>query len=533
MKAVPLTMRRSRAATWGLLAIAALLTTAFALPAFSAGLAPTTHLVRSAPVGLPTAARSGAAPLVHPAFTPWANITVTSTYASTVAPPIVLNYTIQNSSGVYASNLTVAITLAAGANGTIYATIPGPAVTGPNSITIGYPQIGSSGTLPTTIWNLTATLTFVPYGCLAAACTQTNASYVVIANVQVLNPIIAITSPTPVYSTFPLNTSFSLSVTGTAGVTADAANVTVGIDFELVEGTCAVIVVGCFVWNPIVVINQSLPFAPSGTYNWSFNATQLGTLQFNGGTLPTASYAVAPWAIVVSSTNPGVEPRLVGASAQTRFTNNAPTGTILSPTSATKGLTVGVNTTIAVSYSADYLSSATVNVTNTSSGKVVFTSGVFVPGDGGHGAAAAWTPGEAGLYNIVLTLSFLGPYQPPMTFTDANVSVAAASGSGPSGGGTTYVNTTNWHNASAIPGLTPAVGSAVLLVIGLIIGMIVALVLGRMMWAGRPVGPAQPWTASKTTTTTSTTTNECPVCHQNFATATELADHQKSAHGMS
>jgi len=109
------------------------------------------------------------------------------------------------------------------------------------------------------------------------------------------------------------------------------------------------------------------------------------------------------------------------------------------------------------------------------------------------------------------------------------VTVAAASSNTGGGGGLTYVNTTNWHNASLLGGLSPGVASALLLVVGLIIGMIVALALGRMMWGGGKPASAQPWSGSKSGTGGA---NECPVCKQTFDTPEALKDHQKQAHGM-
>ena len=106
-------------------------------------------------------------------------------------------------------------------------------------------------------------------------------------------------------------------------------------------------------------------------------------------------------------------------------------------------------------------------------------------------------------------------------------------------GTTVYVNSSSYHNDSLLKGYSASEIATLLLVVGLIIGMVVALLLGRMVWGGQESKPPTPW-ASKTTTTESATggksalkPNECPICHQQFASPAELADHQTKAHGSS
>ncbi len=518
-------MLRSVSATGRLLAAAVLITILAIGAMFGAALlVPASgHGVAAAPSGvrLATAVHPGAATIT---------LNFTNTLPSPATVPVTLDYTLNYSALTSTQSVAVAITFIA--NGTTFETNAGPTALGANTITLNYGALAGEAALPETNWNFTAVASITDTSATSNPVASSTA-WLLAPTASVLNPTVAITSNIPVYATLPITVNFTVGIAGNSGVTPSAANETVGVNFEYQQGTCLVIdpfTGACDLWQPVVVLNQSVTYSASGSYNFTFTSGMLTIASFSSGVLPTGIYQVDAWANVMSSTNASLQSRQVSSIGTFRFSANTPSGTIISPSNRTTGLVAGTNITVAVSYSSDYLAGANLYFIDEATKQITYTAGVFAPGNGGHGAVANWVPGNAGVYTIQLSLSFIDNYTAPYTYNETNVTISAGA---PAGGNTAYVNTTNWVNASFIPGVSPAVGGALLLVIGLIVGMIVAAVLGRMMWNRPASQPAQAWSSSKSTTTTPTTgTSECSVCHQTFPTSAELVEHQKSAHGM-
>ncbi|MGI0053288.1 MAG: hypothetical protein ACRECR_03390, partial [Thermoplasmata archaeon] len=277
----------------------------------------------------------------------------------------------------------------------------------------------------------------------------------------------------------------------------------------------------CLDWVPAVVVNVStaagtLAYAPGGNYSFTFADSQLTSIDFLGGALPTGAYALQASVTAINSSNPSFSGRTVYAEATSYLAWNAPLASFLSPANNSSELAVGQSTTVVIAYSGDYITGAVFNVTNATSGQLVDSQGIFESGPGGHGTFARWTPGTPGRYLLSVTLftSYLAPYT-----VSEGVTVGPA---GSNGGGTTYINTTYWHNATGFPGLGPAATSALLLVLGLVAGMALALLLGRDLFRKDP--PAPPATGRGRST--------CSVCGQSFDSEPTLATHAKDSHGI-
>jgi hypothetical protein len=534
-------MVRYVSATWGLLATAALVLTALAIPGLVGGFhAAGAGSVSSAPMGFARgpAPASAAHPLAersstHPAAGISVNVTITSTYTGTIKPPVVVNYTIGDVTGVPLgpANISVSIAITAGntlLTNTSEAVLPGVAN---YSATFDYYHIGGYTLLPTGPYNIQAFATASDPN----LGTVTNGSNVAtIATMLVFNPSVTFTGAIPVYVSLPIPVNFSVGLNASnSGITASAANETVGLAFEYLTANC---VSGCGgptpTYIPAVVGNTTLPYSANGQYSVSIDSAFLAGIDWGAGTLPTGSYAIVPWVVVASSTDPTIAPRTMQASQSVQFTQTGPSGQLLTPTGGANGTKyyTGSPVQITAFYSGNFVTSANVTVVNQTSKASVFTAGVFSPGNGGHAGVADWTPGAAGLYTISLKVTT--PYQAPVFVNTTNVTVLGAAGPSGPGINISYINTTNWHNSTGGGaswfGLSPGAGAAILLVIGLIIGMIVALALGRMMWGPTATAPVQTWT-QKTTTTAA---NECSVCHQSFPTKEALDEHAKSAHGI-
>jgi hypothetical protein len=534
MKVVPMSMLRSRWAALGLFATAVLVLLAFVAP-FGGGFA-AFH-----PPGAPSSTHGGGAvatprALVHPAAGYSVTVTVTNSYVGTATPPLWLNYTLAVA-GVPLSpdNVSVALSVLAGPSSQLINTHNLPVTTGVASYTLlmDYYYIGGYLALPTSQYVFEVDATISDPNILPAG-SMTNSSYLNITTLKVDNPSVSFAVPLPVYATFPIAVNFNATVAvANSGITVNAANVSVGIYFAIAHGTCIENTpYGCFAWAPTIIGNTTLPFAASGSYavtiDSSFITDPTSGASFNDGDLPAGVYAVTPYITVWNSANAAFPQRTVQAQQTLFFTANTPSAQVLGPLNTTSGLTVGSNVTISTFYSGDFVSGATVNVYNESSTSLVYTQGVFAPGNGGHGAAVVWIPGAAGMYTIELNVT--SQVAAPVVDQVVHVAIGPAPVSSGPKSIITYLNTTIWHNQTSttqlLGGLSPGVSSSLLLVVGLVVGLVVALALGRMMWGGAKPSPAQPWSAS------SAKPNECSICHQSFATPQELEEHGKQAHGM-
>lgn len=241
---------------------------------------------------------------------------------------------------------------------------------------------------------------------------------------------------------------------------------------------------------------------------------------YNHGLLPSDQYQIYVWANLIDQ--PGSTPLAMAsasAEAATYLVVYQPTGSLVAPIPGSV-ISTG-NTTVAISENGSYLNGATVTVIN-AAGTTVYSQSAFAIGDGNRTVVAAttWFAGVAGTYTFYVNVT--APEAPGLWAHTYHVTVIAA-------GGTVYQNSSSWHNASLLPGLSPAAGGTVLLVVGLVVGMAVALLLGRMVWATPKSAPAQAWAPKAATTAP----NECSVCHQSFPSEEELKEHAKTAHGTS
>jgi hypothetical protein len=508
MKVVPIRMVRSRWVTLGLIATVALFIIALGAPL--AG--------QSGPVayGKHPIAASGAHPAVRPAAGIGATILITNLYVGTVTPPVWVNYTIvPYGVPLKPGNISTTLAITAGTPSTLISNRAYPVVSGQSTyhLLLDYFAIGGFVTLPQInyTFQVKATVSDPNF-----ASVHNKSNVLTISTLVVVNPDAVFSNTIPVYTTYPIQVNWSVSLdAANSGITASAANETVGLSFAYSKGTCAVYSAtrGCRLYNPAVVGNVTETFAASGQYGATIDAAFGARIGYDGGQLPTGTYLITPYVKVWNSANPAQPDRTVQSQRQVLFTLNSPTAQIVTPLNTTGSLFVGSPVTISVGYTGDYITGATVNVLD-SAKNVVYTQGVFQPGNGAHSVSVTWVPGAQGTYSLTLTLN--APYVADTTITDAGVVVLAAPAS------ISYVNSTG-----ILGSLAPGVAAAILLVVGLVVGMIVALALGRMMWgSGRPA-TAQPWKA-----TPAAGANECSVCHQTFATPEELKDHSKQAHGM-
>lgn len=316
-------------------------------------------------------------------------------------------------------------------------------------------------------------------------------------------PSLVVSSTFSLYQSLPATLDFQVGVTN---ATPDMNNLTISVevDYVLSSGTTE------------LVTNNSVAVNGTGTntsYSVAIDQGFLSAGGFAGGQLPTGLYLTTVWLTATNPYMPGAKTWTgvtIGRSQHAYFIINPMNATFLSPDpSAT--LPVG-NVTLTVEYQGDFVNGA--NLTIFSGTTPVFVTGIFISGTGIKTSVTNWPASGAGTYRAEVILTTPGGSASfSTTFT-----IAATSN-------LVYVNHTSWQNASLIPGVNSAVAGTILLVVGLLVGMVVALFLGRMMWGGsRPPTAPQQWTPK--------TANECSVCHQSFASETELKDHQKSAHGM-
>ncbi|MCI4357874.1 MAG: hypothetical protein L3J95_05900 [Thermoplasmata archaeon] len=346
---------------------------------------------------------------------------------------------------------------------------------------------------------------------------------------------VVLTSALHLYSATPLTLNWT--ITASVPINVDTTRMWVLVQ-DLGSAACPYVIFnglgqGVAVQNPpCTVANLSLSWLlVDGTNSYTFTLTNLNltSQNYHGGTLPFATeYSIGVFVSISSSPYVnGITAGSVGIGGATQ--NNylqtyLPSGLLVSPNPG-GGISTG-NTSVIVSYSGDFVSGAVVNIYNSGTGLLVYSAGVAVAGPGPHvgTAGAQWRPTQPGKYTATLNLSGAFGY----TLTSFPLTVVPA-------GTTVYVNSTTYHNASLLKGLNQGTTAALLLLIGLIIGLVVALLLGRMVWGGSTSKPPTPWSSKPADSgpggASSLKPNECPVCHQQFASAMELSDHQKKAHG--
>ncbi len=319
-----------------------------------------------------------------------------------------------------------------------------------------------------------------------------------------VSALVTITNAPGAYVLLPYAVNWSIVVTN-GSVTKGSTWMSVAVADITGSGVC-VQAQTC----PIVSNQSVTSLVQTGTTSYSFSLTT-ANLTVNGP-LPQDQFLISVWVTI----NNTVSNATFGAGIERFIVPSTPNGGFVAPLSGAS-LSTG-NVTIGINYTGAYVSGAQVTVYQgtSASGSLVYSGGVFAPGSGEHVviAASPWYVSVAGSYFAVLTLT--SPYG-TYSFTTSWTVVAA--------GQTIYQNSSSYQNQTLIPGLSPAVGGTVLLVVGLIVGIVVAMALGRMVWGGAKATPAQPWQAKPTT-------NECSVCHQSFATEAELKEHAKTAHGM-
>jgi hypothetical protein len=316
---------------------------------------------------------------------------------------------------------------------------------------------------------------------------------------------IAYTSSFAVLGYMPLNLSLAWTITASQAVSTGTTGMWLDL-WDMGSSACGS--------PPCLVLSTSLNASlVNGTNSYTAKVTLAEMLAsgYNGGVLPFDTGYQAE--VFVSMTNQG-STTVSDVSTKTLYLLVHPAEATLIAPAPGPGVPSG-NVTVAVSYTGDFVTSASVDIFSTASaGALVYSAGVSVPGSGPRiGVAGAPWQALPGAYNAVMNLS--GPWGFATFTTLLHVYM--------SGGGTVYVNQTTYHNNSLIPGLSNGATGMLLLLIGAIIGLIVALAVGRMIWAeGRPK-PAQAWKGQP---------NECHVCHQGFDSPDALSDHMKKAHGM-
>ena len=244
-------------------------------------------------------------------------------------------------------------------------------------------------------------------------------------------------------------------------------------------------------------------------YNFTINYTNLGCAASNCQTQPSDALFFA--ANVTQNNGTGLSP---GQATNLLFiVTITPTGQFVSPL---PGRAVGTgNVSISAVEFGQFVSTANVTIYSpTNPNAKIFTANVFSVN--GVPATTPWTVNLAGVYPMLLRV--IAPYHTALIWN--NITVIQS-------GGTIYQNSTSYTNASIIPGLSPALGGTVLLVVGLIIGLVVGTLLARAMVSTKPGAPAQPWTETKPSP------NTCSTCGKSFDTEEELKAHQASEHGMS
>ncbi|MCI4362684.1 MAG: hypothetical protein L3K13_00010 [Thermoplasmata archaeon] len=460
-------------------------------------------------------------PAAHPRplVVPWtSSIVITSTYSGGQQLPITVAYTINvTNAPLNAANDSVSLSIWNGAN--LIANVSEPVATNTTAYTttVGYGVLTSlnfnGGTLPTTPYHLigwlTANNTTAYNATLNAPLATTVQSAPVTVTLLITNLAGSITPPAAFEpSGFLLN--YTYAITGSTGVVSDSNNMTLSLQVKYVPNGLAL--------NHSVVQAASTPGTGTPVPTSGQISLDTSLMPFSG------NYLFTLW-ITAQDAFTGAQARTIGPAGHVTIAVGTPATSILYPLNGSSYV-AGSNITISVDYTGDYASTAQVTVFNSASA-VVFTQGVFRPGLGAHATAVVWLATLTGKFLIELNVT--SPYQGAVA-SWANVTIAAAAL--PPGSQTIWMNATNYQNTTVtnakLLGLTPGAAAAVLLVVGLIIGLIVALALGRMMWGGSTPSSAQPWKSQ-----TGGKPNECSVCHQSFATADELKEHSKDAHGMS
>ena len=285
--------------------------------------------------------------------------------------------------------------------------------------------------------------------------------------------------------------------------TIAATNATIGVGTTWVWVTVKDVTAS----SKFVVIDLNSTVANGKTsYQASVNVTTLGCGPKCANLPPDAFGFIATAQVWNGTAN------TTGSAVQTSFiVTILPSGTLIAPG---PGIGVGTgNVSISAIYSGQFVASVVATVFSpTNASAIVFQASMLYLNN--LPVVATWTVSVPGTYPVSLQITT--PYT--TVYVNGTVTVSQS-------GGIVYSNTTTYHNSSLIPGLSPAVGGTILLVVGLIIGMIVALALGRMMWGQPRPSPAQPWTEQKAA-------NQCSVCGKSFNTEEELKDHAKTEHGM-
>jgi len=263
----------------------------------------------------------------------------------------------------------------------------------------------------------------------------------------------------------------------------------------------------------VVSLNSSVATGVS-TYTLDVNATNLAPAIANPGCNPyadkmgfiagatiTNSVTTNGSSTEVSTYLNGLQPTVVG---------------LLSPLTAETGLG---NVTFLAFASGQFISGLSIAVSLNST--VVFHAVLLQSSNySGQYTPVVWDAASAGAYKFSLALTTTYGND---TYYNGTLTITSP-------GSTTITVTTQtstWHNQTLIPGVSPAVGGTILMVIGLLVGIIAALLIGRSManTSAKPA-PAQQWSGEAKA-------NTCSVCGQSFGSAEELAAHQKSEHGMS
>jgi hypothetical protein len=210
----------------------------------------------------------------------------------------------------------------------------------------------------------------------------------------------------------------------------------------------------------------------------------------------------------------------VGNGTNVTAFGNVTTALIFSPLSVkllSPSGSVGIgNATFIAAYTAQYLSSVQLLIWNPAKTSILENTSLIWP-SATTPAAVTWFAPAVGSYPYSVTAkTAYGTYA-----DNGNITVL------PNGGGTVYLNNSNFKNATLFPGVSGAVAGTILLLVGLIIGMLVALAVASLMRQPTPAPAAQPWQG-----TSATPPNTCSVCGKSFGSADELAAHAKSEHGM-
>lgn len=337
----------------------------------------------------------------------------------------------------------------------------------------------------------------------------------------------------PAYTTGSFALNFAITTINTT-VNASTTNISVAMYYDVVDSRTPAPPYAATIFS-----TWAVPITSTGQVDFSTNVNATNVFGDNHESrlvspqdqwltngiyfwIVNATVAINSTISVYGSAVTGV----AGENGSTAFVVEAPWATLGAPNPSGNPISPG-NQTVVVSYGGDWVNASSISISDPFN-NVVFSAilTTLAPGNATVVSTGNFLAVSPGVYTATITLWDLYSSN-PVTFTQHfNVTKTT----GPSH--TVYVNQTIWTNTTGsstqlFGGWSPQTASSVLLVVGLIIGMVVALVLGRMMWGGAPpAGPAQAWSASKTGA------NECPVCHQSFASEDELKEHQKTAHGM-